>query len=112
MTTFINKLRRTPLRSLDIFIRSNFVWNSLEGETAFSKTQTLKAKWKLLGTAEKDWYNEAADAENEEEAKHDDQDFVAFLERHPQTVENKKKESRDDTNRRGFVRSSARLTRW
>ena len=72
---FDAKLKRQRTRGYDVFIRANF-HDGLAGSNTFEKRKSLDAQWNSLANAEKYAYNAIAETEEEEEAAHDNENFV------------------------------------
>ena len=78
---FESRMRRRAARGYDLFVKSNF-HSGLEGESTFAKRKVLDQRWAALTAAEKAVYRQQAEAHNEEAEKHDDEDYVQFVDRH------------------------------
>ena len=87
---FDAKLKRQRTRGYDVFIRTHF-HDGLAGNNTFEKRKSLDAQWNSLANAEKYAYNAIAETEEEEEAAHDNENFVEFLHRQRQLGEGGKK---------------------
>ena len=88
---FDAKLKRQRTRGYDVFIRTNF-HDGLAGSNTFEKRKSLDAQWNSLANAEKYAYNAIAETEEEEEAAHDNENFVEFLHRQRQLGEGGKQQ--------------------
>ena len=73
-----SKLKRQTVRGYDVFVRTNFT-DELEGDSVFARRKLLDGKWKALSAVEKASYNAIAEAEDAEDADHENDTFVEFL---------------------------------
>ena len=87
---FDAKMKRQRIRGYDVFIRSNF-HSGLAGESNFEKRKSLDVQWKSLPDAEKHAYNAIAESEDDEDAAHENDNFVQFLAKQKRLGEGGKK---------------------